>query len=413
VLRARYTRLLVLSPYSTLSRTHVRANARVHARTYGCAHNDVLAPLRCGLGGEQHIGAACVFLAGKVEESPKQLKDVVTVAYLVRHKQQHEKAQERIKTREVLEQQQDLILVAERQLLHTLGFEFNVEHPYQFLMTAATKIKTQQPPLLDAAKQNDLLQVAWNFANDSLRTTLCLQHEAKSIAGAVLYLACKFLKIPLNLSDGWFGEAYGILIKLEVCNDISNQVLDLYEQTGAKPSMGGGPALKGIGGGGPPAADGKASSSRASPAASANSAPSSNHSALQPPSSASGAAAASSGGGRPPQPLPPGPPPHASASGRGGPPQPHQPPPPRGGYPPPHPGPPPPPHPGMPPPVKGVPPGGGGSSYRPPAGASGGAASQASTAGGAGGTAAGAKRPREHELSATDAGGAPQKAPRT
>jgi len=33
-----------------------------------------------------------------------------------------------------------------------------------------------------------LAQVAWNFANDSLRTTLCLQFEAQDIAHATLYL---------------------------------------------------------------------------------------------------------------------------------------------------------------------------------------------------------------------------------
>jgi hypothetical protein len=32
------------------------------------------------------IGATCIFLAGKVEETPKKLKDVLEVTYKIRHK---------------------------------------------------------------------------------------------------------------------------------------------------------------------------------------------------------------------------------------------------------------------------------------------------------------------------------------
>jgi cyclin T len=39
--------------------------------------------------------------------------------------------------------------------------------------------------------------VAWNFVNDSLRTTLCLQFKPQLIASAAIYLASKFLKYDL------------------------------------------------------------------------------------------------------------------------------------------------------------------------------------------------------------------------
>ena len=38
------------------------------------------------------MGTACLFLAGKVEETPKPLKEVVRVCYLVQHKQEYESA---------------------------------------------------------------------------------------------------------------------------------------------------------------------------------------------------------------------------------------------------------------------------------------------------------------------------------
>lgn len=43
------------------------------------------------------VAPACLFLAGKVEETPKALRDVVCFAYLVKHKKEMEAAKERLK----------------------------------------------------------------------------------------------------------------------------------------------------------------------------------------------------------------------------------------------------------------------------------------------------------------------------
>ena len=58
---------------------------------------------------------------------------------------------------EVYEQQKELILIGERVVLATLGFDFNVHHPYKPLVEAIKKFKVAQ---------NALAQVAWNFVND-------------------------------------------------------------------------------------------------------------------------------------------------------------------------------------------------------------------------------------------------------
>jgi cyclin T len=47
----------------------------------------------------QQVSAACLFLAGKVEETPKALRDVVSMAYLLRHRKEQDKAQEAIKNK--------------------------------------------------------------------------------------------------------------------------------------------------------------------------------------------------------------------------------------------------------------------------------------------------------------------------
>uniref|UniRef100_A0ACD6A1A9 Uncharacterized protein n=1 Tax=Avena sativa TaxID=4498 RepID=A0ACD6A1A9_AVESA len=104
----------------------------------------------------QIIATVCMFLAGKVEETPRPLKDVVLISYEIIHKKDPA-AVARIKQKEVYEQQKELLLIGERLVLVTLGFDMNVHHPYKPLVEAIKKFKVAQ---------NALAQVAWNFVND-------------------------------------------------------------------------------------------------------------------------------------------------------------------------------------------------------------------------------------------------------
>lgn len=172
------------------------------------------------------IATVCMFLAGKVEETPRPLKDVILVSYEIIHKKDPAAVQ-RIKQKEVYEQQKELILLGERVVLATLGFDLNVHHPYKPLVEAIKKFKVAQ---------NALAQVAWNFVNDGLRTSLCLQFKPHHIAAGAIFLAAKFLKVKLP-SDGekvWWQEFDVTPRQLE---EVSNQMLELYEQNRVPPSQ--------------------------------------------------------------------------------------------------------------------------------------------------------------------------------
>ncbi|PIA52680.1 hypothetical protein AQUCO_01000504v1 [Aquilegia coerulea] len=173
------------------------------------------------------IATVCMFLAGKVEETPRPLKDVILVSYEIIHKKDPAAVQ-KIKQKEVYEQQKELILLGERVVLATLGFDFNVNHPYKPLVEAIKKFKVAQ---------NALAQVAWNFVNDGLRTSLCLQFKPHHIAAGAIFLAAKFLKVKLP-SDGekvWWQEFDVTPRQLE---EVSNQMLELYEQNRLPASQG-------------------------------------------------------------------------------------------------------------------------------------------------------------------------------
>ena len=58
---------------------------------------------------------------------------------------------------EVYDRQKELILLGERVVLATLGFDLNVHHPYKPLVETIKKFKITH---------NALPQVAWNFVND-------------------------------------------------------------------------------------------------------------------------------------------------------------------------------------------------------------------------------------------------------
>ncbi|GJQ88229.1 CycK [Trypoxylus dichotomus] len=164
----------------------------------------------------------CLFLAGKVEETPKKCKDIIKTARGLLSDQ---------KFTQFGEDPKEEVMTLERILLQTIKFDLQVEHPYSYLLKYAKCLKG------DKTKLQKMVQMAWTFVNDSLCTTLALQWEPEIIAVALMYLAGKLSQFEVV---DWVGRTAKHLrwwdmfvedVTMELLEDICHQVLDLYSQS--------------------------------------------------------------------------------------------------------------------------------------------------------------------------------------
>lgn len=58
--------------------------------------------------------------------------------------------------------------------------------------------------VLECERNQTLVQTAWNYMNDSLRTNVFVRFQPETIACACIYLAARALQIPLPTRPHWF-----------------------------------------------------------------------------------------------------------------------------------------------------------------------------------------------------------------
>lgn len=136
------------------------------------------------------MATTCLFLAGKVEETPKKCKDLVKAArtYLeTRALKKH--ADMFVEEYQCIKE----VMTYEKILLQTIKFDLQVDHPYAYLVKYAKTLKCA-----DQEQIRNMVQMAWAFINDSYCTTLCLQWEPEIIAIALMYLTSRMSKVEIT-----------------------------------------------------------------------------------------------------------------------------------------------------------------------------------------------------------------------
>ncbi|KAK1267505.1 Cyclin-L1-1 [Acorus gramineus] len=142
----------------------------------------------------KRVAASCVWLASKLEESPRKGRQVIMVFHRMECRRENLSIEHMdAVSKKYAELKMDLNRT-ERHLLKEMGFICHVEHPHKFISNYLATLET--PP--------ELRQEAWNLANDSLRTMLCVRFKSEVVACGVVYAAARRFKVPLPENPPWW-----------------------------------------------------------------------------------------------------------------------------------------------------------------------------------------------------------------
>jgi len=177
------------------------------------------------------VAMTTLFLSAKVEEQTRKIVDVINVFYIVLQRKYGAKQVQYLEVRTktthsvflitypfILQNHdslKDSLIKTERYILKELGFNLHVDHPHKFILFYVH--------ILNGT--NELAQQAWNYLNDSLRTTLCIRYKPEVIASGAIYLAAKKLAIPLPENPPWYHLYDTTLEQLQI---IESEISSLY-----------------------------------------------------------------------------------------------------------------------------------------------------------------------------------------
>ncbi|CAO3638187.1 unnamed protein product [Mucor hiemalis] len=173
----------------------------------------------------QDISVTCLFVASKVEETTKKLKDVLVAVHSVKHPDSKELDPELIS-----EDRKRKFIGFEKMLLETVCFDFQLRHPFEYIIKFVKWIQVFQGSL----DSKPLAKKAYQLAVDSYKTVLSVEYPAHTIAGGCIYLASRLLREQNSAFNGLAENApwdQYFLSRMEDIEDVAQQILDLYIYT--------------------------------------------------------------------------------------------------------------------------------------------------------------------------------------
>mmetsp|Transcript_18666 Transcript_18666/g.40111 ORF Transcript_18666/g.40111 Transcript_18666/m.40111 type:complete len:470 (+) Transcript_18666:117-1526(+) len=142
----------------------------------------------------KRLSAACTYLACKLEECNKKMRDIILVFdRLFKRSEGKSLTVMEIGSKEY-HKAKDTIIRYERELLRAFGFIVHAEHPHKFVINYVH--------FLGGSKE--LIQLSWNVLNDSLRTSLCVRFKSEVVACGAIFYAARKLQVPLPESVPWW-----------------------------------------------------------------------------------------------------------------------------------------------------------------------------------------------------------------
>ncbi|CAG9792860.1 unnamed protein product [Diatraea saccharalis] len=164
-----------------------------------------------------------IYLASKVEEKPCRIRDVINVFHHIKQVRAQRTITPLIVDQNYIELKNQVIK-AERRILKELGFCVHVKHPHKLIVVYLQ--------LLQYEKNRQLMQMAWNYMNDALRTDVFMRFPPETIACACIYLTARKIGLPLPNNPHWF-----LLFKVseEDIKEVCVRILQLYKRPKVNP----------------------------------------------------------------------------------------------------------------------------------------------------------------------------------
>lgn len=150
------------------------------------------------------VGAICLFLATKVEESCRKMKEMILAFCRVAQKNPNLVVDEQSKD---WWRWRDCILHNEDVLLETLCFDLTVESPHRQLFELLKQYGVEH--------NKRLRNAGWAFVTDASNTHLCLLYSCRILAVAGFYAACRYCEVALpdDAKGRPWWEAQGVRLR--------------------------------------------------------------------------------------------------------------------------------------------------------------------------------------------------------
>ncbi|UMM25880.1 hypothetical protein L5515_005517 [Caenorhabditis briggsae] len=169
------------------------------------------------------VAAACVFLGGKNEDTPKKLKYVVNQLWTLKYPQQ-----KHFPSEATFLAQCDVVTFLEEILLKTVSFDINVDLPHQYVLKLMRDVEKGRNVY------KEMVKTAYYMATDVLIITdWSVRYSCASVATACVNIASFFHNIkmddivPLDFADKWYCFDDDTMTRGEV-DVMTREFLDIY-----------------------------------------------------------------------------------------------------------------------------------------------------------------------------------------
>ena len=164
------------------------------------------------------IAATCLFLATKVEENCRKLRELVIVCVKVAQKDPQKEVDDQDKE---FWRWKDNINLYEDLVMEALCFDFSLDSPYKILFELLLRFKAED--------NKRLRNAAWAFVNDSCVTVMCLLFPSRTIAASALYAATKHCDI--SFAEDEQGRPWWELVGVDLADirKACNFLSDIYQ----------------------------------------------------------------------------------------------------------------------------------------------------------------------------------------